>query len=648
MNFFEAQRAARAQSKRLLLLFALAVLAIVVAVDLVVLVALAFAASDASPSGVPSRIGDGHLGLLLGTSLITLGIIGLACLIKISTLRQGGAAVARMLGGTPVPQDTTDFSLRRLRNVVEEIAIASGTPVPAIYVLEEEGAINAFAAGYAPADAAVAVTRGALDRLNRNELQGVIAHEFSHILNGDMRLNIRLIGLLFGILVLGIGARKILEHSRGGRDSRGAGAILLIALGVMIVGYIGVFFGRLIKAGVSRQREYLADASAVQFTRQTDGLAGALKKIAGVGEGSRLQNAEAEEVSHMLFGDGVGYSALFATHPPLLKRIQALDPSFRAESLKGLQAQWAKAPPNGLAEDRALGLAGGGGATPPPPPLPAARAELAVEADRVAAQVAQPDARDYLRAGAIAKAIPGPLRQAAATRSSAPALLFGLLLDAVPEIRTRQLLRLVGDFDETLARDAEQASAACSGLHPALRLPLASLAFPALRQRPRADVERMVATVEALIHADGQIGLFEYCLGRLFNRQVIEALDPSRHRASGRRKLHALRSEVGDLLAVLARHGHEDGAAAQRAFSAAMAGLFQGEAARYTPPSDWVGALDRALPALDALDLTGKQLLIEAVVLAASHDGRISVAEGELLRTVCGLLHLPLPPMLDG
>ena len=647
MNFFEAQRAARAQSKRLLLLFALAVLAIVLAINAIVVLALGLNAPTPAVEQGAIGLARGHAGLLAGVSLITLGVIGLACLIKISTLRQGGAAVARMLGGTPVPQDTTDFSLRRLRNVVEEIAIASGTPVPAIYVLEEEGAINAFAAGYAPADAAVAVTRGALDRLNRNELQGVIAHEFSHILNGDMRLNIRLIGLLFGILVLGIGARKILEHSRGGRDSRGAGAILLVALGVMIVGYIGVFFGRLIKAGVSRQREYLADASAVQFTRQTDGLAGALKKIAGVGEGSRLQNAEAEEVSHMLFGDGVGYSALFATHPPLLKRILALDPSFRAESLKGLQAQWAKAPPNGLAEDRALGLAEGG-APPIPPPLPAARAELAVEADRVAAQVAQPDARDYLRAGAIAKAIPGPLRQAAATHSSAPVLLFGLLLDAAPEIRTRQLLRLVGDFDESLARDAEQASAACSGLHPALRLPLASLAFPALRQRPRADVERMVATVEALIHADGQVGLFEYCLGRLFNRQVIEALDPSRHRASGRRKLHALRSEVGDLLAVLARHGHEDAGAAQRAFVAAMAGLFQGEAARYAPPADWVGALDRALPALDALDLTGKQLLIEAVVVAASHDGRISVAESELLRTVCGLLHLPLPPMLEG
>lgn len=646
MNFFEAQRAARAQSKRLLLLFALAVLAIVLAINAIVVLALGFNAPTPALEQGALGLARGHAGLLVGASLITLGTIGLACLIKISTLRQGGAAVARMLGGTPVAQDTTDFALRRLRNVVEEIAIASGTPVPAIYVLEEEGAINAFAAGYAPADAAVAVTRGALDRLNRHELQGVIAHEFSHILNGDMRLNIRLIGLLFGILVLGIGARKILEHSRGGRDSRGAGAILLIALGVMIVGYIGVFFGRLIKAGVSRQREYLADASAVQFTRQTDGLAGALKKIAGVGEGSRLQNAEAEEVSHMLFGDGVGYSALFATHPPLLKRIQALDPGFRAESLKGLQAQWSKAPPNGLAEDRALGLAEGG-APPIPPPLPAARAELAVDADRVAAQVAQPDARDYLRAGAIARAIPEPLRQAAATHSGAPALLFGLLLDASPEVRTRQLLRLVGDFDETLARDAEQASAACSGLHPALRLPLASLAFPALRRRPRADVMQMVATVEALIHADGHIGLFEYCLGRLFNRQVTEALDPSRHRASGRRKLHALRTEVGDLLALLARHGHEDAGAAQRAFVAAMAGLFQGEAARYAPPADWVGALDRALPALDALDLTGKQLLIEAVVVAASHDGRISVAESELLRTVCGLLHLPLPPMLE-
>ena len=233
------------------------------------------------------------------------------------------------MGGVPIASDTTDFNLRRLRNVVEEIAIASGVPVPKIYVLEHEAAINAFAAGYSPSDAVIAVTRGALDRLNRDELQGVIAHEFSHVLNGDMRLNIRLMGVLFGILMIGLIGRKILEHGRFGGRNKGAGAILVAALVAMIVGYVGLFFGRMIKAGVSRQRERLADASAVQFTRQTTGLAGALKKIGGLDEGSRLnERSNAEEVSHMLFGDGVGFRGLFATHPPLVERIQELEPQF--------------------------------------------------------------------------------------------------------------------------------------------------------------------------------------------------------------------------------------------------------------------------------------------------------------------------------
>ncbi len=281
-------------------------------------------------------------------------MIGLGSLYRIASLRGGGEAVALQMGGVAVPEHSNDFNLRRLRNVVEEIAIASGVPMPKFYVLEHEAAINAFAAGYSPSDAVVAVTRGALERLNRDELQGVIAHEFSHILNGDMRLNIRLIGVLFGILMIALIGKKMLEHGRfGDSDSKGALAILAAALVAMIVGFVGLFFGRLIKAGVSRSRERLADASAVQFTRQTAGLAGALKKIGGVHEGSRLSHrGDAEEISHMLFGDGVGLSAWFATHPPLLERIQALEPGFSGEQLERLTCQWQVMPPNGLMKTR--------------------------------------------------------------------------------------------------------------------------------------------------------------------------------------------------------------------------------------------------------------------------------------------------------
>ncbi len=307
MNFFEHQDRARKQSRWLFLAFALAVLAIVVAIDVIVLVALGVTSvQDGTQPLTVTEMLRANGGLLSGAAIGTVAVIGLASLFKTASLRSGGGQVARQLGGTLVESDPRDRKRRRLRNVVEEIALASGVPVPEIYVLEQESGINAFAAGYSPSDAAVAVTRGALEKLSRNELQGVIAHEFSHILNGDMRINIRLMGALFGILLLALIGRRVLIHShlagRGSRNKNGA-AILLIAFGLTAIGYIGLFFGRWIKAAVSRQREYLADASAVQFTRDPDSIGGALKKIAVYSESSYL-NADSEEVSHMLFGDG--------------------------------------------------------------------------------------------------------------------------------------------------------------------------------------------------------------------------------------------------------------------------------------------------------------------------------------------------------
>jgi len=644
MNFFERQEAARRNSSRLLLLFGLAVVAIVLAVSTVVLVALGMG----SPEQVEAAGGLGpflaaNLGLAALAGAATLTVIGVASMVRIASLREGGAAVARQLGGVPVGDDTTDLQLRRLRNVVEEIAIASCVPVPEIFILENEAGINAFAAGYSPNDAAVAVTRGALDRLNRTELQGVIAHEFSHVLNGDMRLNIRLMGVLFGILVLGIAGRKILQHSRGGRDSKGVAAILVIALSLVVIGYIGLFFGRLIKAGVSRQREYLADASAVQFTRQTEGIAGALKKIAGVAEGSKLAAADTEEVSHMLFGDGVGYSALMATHPPLVERIRALDPQFDAKALAEVRTRYRNTPPSGLAEDRIMGLDG----ERPGRALPAASAESGVSAQGVSAQVAQPASDDYRRAGSLHDAIPALLKTAAHSHDGAPALVLALLMDSEEGLRRRQLLAVIESLGPEIGGRADALAAAAEALHPALRLPLASLAFPALRRRPRPELEKFIACTETLIHIDGQVGLFEYCLARMLRRQVIEALDPSRHRPSGKRKLAACGEALRDLFSVIAHHGHGDAGQARQAFASGIAQVLPRSALTYQPPGDWVAAMDAALPALDGLEPMGKQLLVEGLVLTTSHDGRLTVAESELLRTVCACLHCPLPPVLD-
>lgn len=626
MNFFEHQTAARRNSSRLVLLFALAVAGIVIAVDLAAYVA------------------TGSARTLAFASIATLAVIGVGSMYRIASLRGGGEPVALQMGGVPVPEGTTDPSLRRLRNVVEEIAIASGVPVPKVYVLEHEAAINAFAAGYSTSDAVVAVTRGALDRLNRDELQGVVAHEFSHILNGDMRLNIRLIGVLFGILMIGLIGRKILEHGRfGGRD-KGAGAILIAALVAMAVGYVGLFFGRMIKAGVSRSRETLADASAVQFTRQTQGLSGALKKIGGLHEGAKLNDrGDAEEVSHMLFGDGVGFSGLFATHPPLLKRIQALEPTFKAEQLERLQAQWLASPPNGLDEDVRMGLDGGSGSR-----LPGATQEIDVTPPMVAAQVATPAADDYKRADTIVGAIPEALRELAARRDAVMPLLLGLLLADEEGLASRQhreiAARLGDDTADYAARIHQQLVA---DLHPMLRLPLAALAFPVLRLRPRPDLDRFLDSVSAVVNADGEVSLFEYCLGRLLTVQVMESLDPSRYARFGRRKPGNVRNEFATLLAVVAQAGHDDPASAQRAYLAGLQRVLPRDHLPYAPPANGVLALDAVWEPLDALDPLAKQAMVEAITAAVSHDGRVSVAEAELLRTICGVLHCPLPPMLE-
>ncbi len=646
MNFFQRQQQARSTSRRLVILFALAVLAIVVVIDLAVWIALGGMTPPDAVEYAATGV-EGRANVLIMVTLLTLAVIGCSSLYRIARLRSGGSEVARAMGAVLVPEDTTEPVLRRLRNVVEEIAIASGVPMPQIYLMEEEAAINAFAAGYSPNDAVITVTRGALERLNRDELQAVIAHEFSHILNGDMRLNIHLMGVLFGILVLGIVGRRILLHVRGGRDSRGVIAVLVAALVLTVIGYVGLFFGRLIKAGVSRSRETLADASAVQFTRQTDGLVGALKKIAGLPDGSRLSSAGTEEVSHMLFGEGMGFSSWFSTHPPILERIQAIDPSFDPKQFEGTKAHWMLHPPSAVEEDLALGFAADGSRLNAAAGLRNAQAQVSVAPGVVAAQVGAPALDDFQYAGAIGEAMDDELRALARRQDRVVPLLLALLLDADALVRSHQLAEIATILDPATAKLVEAVWGRVAGLHPMLRLPLAALAFPLLRRRPRPELAKFLHCCEQLIAIDGQVSLFEYCLGRLLRRQTVEALDPSRHAPNGRRKLAKAQAEVASLLAVLAQQGHARAGEAQRAYAAGMARVFPGLASRYAPPADFVVALEQALEVLDQVEPRGKALLVEGLVAAIGSDGRVTVAEAELLRTVCAVLHCPLPPLLE-
>ena len=630
MDFFERQRAARGTSVRLVVLFVVAVVAIVAVNDLVVVLLW-----HGEPAGT-------LIGFVIVMTIFTLLVIGGGTASKMIALRGGGAAVAQSVGATAVDPSTSDPRLRRFVNVVEEMAIASGVPVPRLFVLEQEPGINAFAAGYTPSDAAITVTSGALDRLNRDELQGVIGHEFSHVLNGDMRLNVRLIGLLNGILLLGLIGLRFLAFGGGrSRDSKGGNPILVIALALIVLGFVGQFFAGLIKAAVSRQREWLADASSVQFTRQTTGLTGALKKIAGLPTGSKLSDAHgAKQVSHMLFGEGgSSLTSLLATHPPLLERIAALDPTFKAEQLAALQEQYTAQPPDGLVEDAALGLAG---STPTPP----APANAQLDPAAVSARVRTVTADDLARGAGLSSRIPAEYRTAASQGSTAVPLVLGMLLDASPEVRVRQLRAVVARLGQPVA----DATAALAGrlprLDPMLRLPVVELAAPQLVARPAPERSALVAALDELARADGAVSVFEYCLTRVVGSYLLDAAAPRASSRPGRAAVQRVQDAALTLVAVVAAAGNADPAAARDAFEAAVARLLPGVSVPYAPPKDPWPALDAGWEPLNDLDPRNKRVLVEAIVAAVSADAVVTAAEAELLRAACTVLRCPLPPLV--
>ncbi|HET7299514.1 MAG TPA: M48 family metallopeptidase, partial [Oleiagrimonas sp.] len=593
-------------------------------------------------------------------SIAVLVLIVLASMYRMASLRGGGATVAQGMSATPVPADTTNPAWRRLRNVIEEIAIASSVPVPDIYVMEQETGINAFAAGYTPSDAAVCVTQGCLERLTRDELQGVIAHEFSHVLNGDMRLNIRLMGLLFGILVIGIVGRFML-YSGGrvrSRDNNGTASLALIGIAVVIVGYIGFFFGRLIQAAVSRSRESLADASAVQFTRQTSGIAGALKKIAALQEGSQLAAHNKQEVAHMLFGEAGRFSSLFATHPPLPERLQALGVKWDEREIEAIARAWqqprravdpdrasASTSVAGFAPQQVVGMAAA--ASVPQAEMPEAGASWHMPQD-ASGKVGQPAMADFDLAGQLRDRLPTSLRDAAKDPHQARALLLALAMDRHAEVRDAQLLAIDHALGSDCAEDADRMLKALVDLHPMQRLPLAALLFPALRRRPRPELEKLLGLLDKLIRADNQVDLHEYCLVRLLHLQLRDLLNPSAGFTPGRHRLRQRRTSFAALCAIVAASGDPDMQVAQRAYLQAMNRTLPDVQIEFAVPDDWQGAMDKALSDLDSLRAADKQLVVDGLATAIAADGMVTVEEAELLRVICAALHCPLPLLHAG
>ena len=663
VSFFENQDLARRNTRLLVVMYFLAVAGVIIAVDLVLAGGWLYGSADLyAPQGrspgpiallraVPAKI---YVIGALCTALTIFGVSGW----NIVQLGSGGKAVARMLGARRVTSDTGDPLERRLVNVVEEMSIASGVRVPAVYVMDGEAGINAFAAGYDVSDSIVAVTRGTLETLNRDELQGVIAHEFSHILNGDMRLNIRMIGVLAGIVFIGSVGEFIMRSQRGGSDNKGAVPIFLGGLALLLIGYIGLFFARLIKAAVSRQREFLADASSVQFTRNPDGIAGALDQIGVASVGALIANRHAEDVSHMFFGQGiqVKLSGLFDTHPPLQERIARVHGGFdragyrkaRASAVSALERE--EKEPQG--EDKrntaasailaagAMGLAGRRGA------------DLGTDWGRSAGEsaklVGSMDGAKVDYAARLLGALPAGLREKLREPEGARAAMVALLFAPKDDVMQGQVDAIKAAGMGALAEQARALAPLTRRLGAAFQLPVVDLALPPIKSSSEAFRNELIGALEAVIHADRRVSLHEFVVLTLVRSQLAPRGKPG---AWGSRKILDLQAEALVVLSLIAHAGTRRDATGERgaALAAAMRAGTQEMGLPDAAPADAL-TLEIAAAALEALKSLApmqKAVLIKGLFAAVCADGTIRVMEAELMRLVGAVLDCPLPPLLE-
>lgn len=632
MDFFQHQQKARRRTGLLVAYFCMAIAAVVACTTGAVVLTLGLTGFQPDTNGGSVLLHP----LVYWTALGTLAVILCGCLLKSWQLRKGGSALAEMLGGRLVSGTTTDKAERQLLNVVEEMSIASGIAVPQVYVMDQEDTINAFAAGFRPSEAIIAVTRGSLNRFSRDELQAVIGHEFSHILNSDIRINLRMVAVLAGILAVGKIGEYLMDSSRHSSyrsSSRGKNnGFPALGLALIIIGYVGLFFGRLIKAAISRQRELLADASAVQFTRNPAGLAGALIHIRNDG-GSYLSSRHAEDMSHMCFAPSVPMKLKqwLATHPSLDERLTALGPDWVARARARARQSSTGATSATATTSTAQGTAGFAPNAPDP----------ATSTSSVSQQVGTVQQVDMDYARQLLDGLPASVRQQAHTPVGARQLLYALVLARSQCDSASQLARCgLPDSPELQALIQT-----LSGLGAETRLPLIDMALPALKREPEETRRLFLEQLEALCNADDHFSLFEWTLMALARQQLDEQAGRNRHTRFHR--LGAVAQDLQQLFSVLVWAGGAKGEQAESLFRQ-YAGSLLPAARTLLPLSHCKTAkLFQAVDRLADLSPLLKGPVIDAAADLAMADGMLKTAEKELLRALSSLLECPLPPLFD-
>ncbi len=650
LDFFGAQASARHRTRLLVVSFAVALVLVMAFIYAAMLVVDTSIAPEHAVD--PLRQGGFLLfrpGLLAATALAVASVVGLGGAWHGSQLAAGGGeAVARMLGGRRVEPGTQEPLERRLANVTEEMALAAGLPVPALFVLDREPSVNAFAAGYTTGHSAVAVTRGALEKLDRDELQGVVAHELSHVLNRDTRIDLQLMAVVGGLGILSLGGRMLLQrmvYTRGSTTRRQGNPLWPVGLALLVAGAFGTLCGKLVRYAVARQREWLADASAVQFTRNPDGLAGALQKIAA--EGSLVASPYAPEAAHLFFAratTGV-FASILSTHPPIEERIRRIAPHLAGEAARvRRRAQTAaqaaqKRERVRPGEPGARLLAGaalmttlpapgapGGGASPTPGP-----------------HVRASSPATTTEAASLLSRLPELLAAAAREPFGARALACALLVDGGDAVRAEQLGYLARN-DAALHAEVARLLPALAGLGRVERMALLALSLPSLDALSPGQGNALSADLRALAAADGAVSSFELALQRVVRRRL--ARDAGAPPRATLRSVEEAGPECLELLANLAWAGGREAREAQLALDAGVRAL--GKDASWRLPTReklGLGRLDVALTRLDAASLEVKGALLQGCVATALSDRKLMVDEAELIRATAAALGLPMPPL---